>query len=223
MIDRPLIADVASATRSLGADRRGVAFLEFALMLPLFLGFTLTAIEMANYVIANNRTQRLAAMAADLVAQSGTGAVGATEGQVYDLFSAIDLTARPFDLRRYGRVVISGVKGVVNSSGTVQNAFLWQRFDGNYVAGTPVLGCKTTSATATLPNNRQLPLDEVLFHVQVTYNYQPIFSASPFRWVNLPTAFTRTAMFRARNKDFQAPTPDSRFPEKSNCTSANGL
>jgi Flp pilus assembly protein TadG len=213
-----------SAASGLAADRSAVAFVEFALMLPLFLGFTLTAVEFANFVMANNRTQRLAAMAADLVAQSGTGAVGATEGQIYDLFSAIDLTARPFDLRQNGRVVISGVRGTdTNNDGTTENTFVWQRFDGNYVAATPVLGCKTTSSIATLPNNRRLPLDEILFHVQVTYNYQPVFSDVPFRWLNLATAFTRTAMFRARNKDFQSPTPDSRFPAKSNCATANGL
>ena len=65
--------------RRLLADRRGVSILEFALMLPLFLGFVLTGIEFANYVMANNRVQRLAAMSADLVAQSGTGQIGVAE------------------------------------------------------------------------------------------------------------------------------------------------
>ncbi|UYY58922.1 TadE/TadG family type IV pilus assembly protein [Sphingomonas sp. S2-65] len=199
--------------------------LEFGLMLPLFLGFVLTGIEVGNYVLANNRTQRLAAMTADLVAQSGVGAISATEGEIYDLFSAIDLTAQPFDLRNHGRVVISSVRGTdLDGNGAVETRFVWQRFDGGYVAAQPVIGCMKTTPLATLPRTRMLPLNELMFHVQVTYDYQPVFSKVPFRWVNLDTAFTRTAMFRARSTQLDTPTPDpARFPPKSNCVTANGL
>jgi len=214
---------LATLLRRLLRARHGVSILEFGLMLPLFLGFALTGIEFANYVIANNRVQRLAAMSADLVAQSGTGQIGVGEGQIYDLFNALDLTAKPFDLRRFGRVVITGVQGTDNDNdGTIENRIIWQRFDGGYVV-TPTLGCNMTTAFATLPQNRQLIRDEILFHVQVSYKYQPIFSSMPFRWLTLPTSFTRSAMFRARTKDFTTPTPDSRFPPKTNCTTASGL
>lgn len=207
----------------LARDTRAVSMLEFALMLPIFLGFVLTGVEFANYVMANNRVQRLAAMSADLVAQSGTGQVGVAEGQIYDLFSALDLTARPFDLRRFGRVVITGVQGVdTNSDGTIDNKILWQRFEGDFIVP-PMLGCNRNTGVATLPQNRRMIRDEILFHVQVSYKYQPIFSTLPFRWLTLPTSFTRSAMFRARNKDFTTPTPDTRFPPKTNCSSASGL
>lgn len=205
-------------------DRRGLALLEFGLMAPLLIGFILTGFEMGNYALANNRVQRLATMTSDLVAQSGTGAIGATEGQVYDLFNAIDLTAKPFDLRGHGRVVITAVKGTDNNNdGIVENRILWQRFDGNYIAATPKVGCNLIVTEANLPQARMLPLDEILFHVQVTYQYQPIFSLRPMRWMNFDTDFTRTAMFRARSKDFQSPTPDTNFPPKKNCGTPNGL
>ncbi len=204
-------------------DRRAVAMLEFGLMLPLLLGFVLTAIEFANYVMANNRVQRMAAMSADLVAQSGTGDIGIGEGQIYDLFSALDLTARPFDLRNDGRIVITGVRGTdVDNNGTVENRILWQRFDGGYVVA-PRLGCNQTTALATLPPSKQMLLDEILFHVQVTYRYRPIFTDIPFRMLSLPVDFTRVAMYRARSKDFQTPTPDSRFPPKNKCMTQSGL
>ena len=214
---------IRAALRRLVGERRAVAMLEFGLMLPLFLGFVLTAIEFANYVMANNRVQRLAAMSADLVAQSGTGDIGIGEGQIYDLFSALDLTARPFDLRSDGRIVITGVRGTDNdNNGTIENRILWQRFDGGYIAP-PRVGCNKTVALATLPPGKQMLLDEILFHVQVTYRYRPIFSDIPFKMLSLPTDFTRIAMFRARSKDFQTPTPDTRFPAKSNCTTQTGL
>ncbi|WP_066782194.1 TadE/TadG family type IV pilus assembly protein [Sphingomonas sp. CCH5-D11] len=210
--------------RSLIADKSGVAMLEFALFAPLLLAVIMSGFELGNYAMAHNRVQRLAAMTADLVAQSGTGSVGATEGQIYDLFSAIELTAQPFDLADHGRVIITAVKGTDNdNNGDVENRILWQRFDGAYTTAAPTLGCNLTTALATLPNSRMLPLDEILFHVQVTYNYQPLLSSYPMQWLRLEESFTRTAMFRARNKDFQSPTPSSRFPPKKNCNTATGL
>lgn len=204
--------------------RRGVAMLEFGLTLPLFLGFLLAGIEMSNYVMANNRTQRLAAMTADLVAQSGAGSVGATEGQIYDLFAAIDLTAQPFDIRRHGRVVITAVKGTdENDDRQIENRIIWQRFDGDYVSAPPSVGCHEVTPLATLPKKRQLTLDEMMFHVQVSHEYQPVFSIRPFDMLDLPTHFTRHAMFRARSNQFQSPTPDTNFPKKAKCSSSDGL
>ena len=210
--------------RRFSADRRGIAMTEFALLLPIFLGFVMTGIEFAHYVMAHNRVQRLASMSADLVAQSGVGAIGASEAQIYDLFSAMDLTARPFDLRRHGRIVITSVRGTDNDNNNViENRMLWQRFDGQYTSATPLLGCRSTSDIAIMPAARLLPQDEILFHVQVTYDYQPIFSLQPFNWLDLSTALTRTATYRARSTQFQSPSASAGFPPKSNCTTATGL
>jgi hypothetical protein len=208
----------------LRSNKRGVAMLEFALTLPVFLGFVLTGIEVSNYVMANNRTQRLAAMTADLVSQSGVGAISASESHIYDLFSAIDLTAKPFNLRDHGRVVITSVRGSDdNGDKVIENKMLWQRFDGNHVAAAPVVGCRQTVANATLPGTRTLPLNEILFHVQVSYDYQPVFSKVPFNWINLDTTITRTAMFRARSAQFQSPAENSKFPPKYKCGTPGGL
>lgn len=204
-------------------DSRGVSVLEFGLMLPLFLGFVLSGVEFANYTMANNRVQRLAAMTSDLVAQSGTGQIGVGEGQIYDLFSALDLTAKPFQIRDNGRIIITAVEGTDNDGdGQTENRILWQRFDGAFIA-TPKVGCNLDTALAALTNNRKLNLDEVMFHVQVSYQYQPIFSKMPFNWLALPTSLSRYAVFRARNKDFTTPTPDTRFPPKKNCYSPSGI
>ncbi|MBN2973427.1 pilus assembly protein [Roseomonas aeriglobus] len=205
-------------------DRRGVSFLEFGLILPIFLGFTLTAIEFGNFVMATNRVQRLAAMSSDLVAQSGSGEIGVTEAQIYDLFNAFDLSAKPYDLRNFGRIVITGVQGTDNDNNSiVENRILWQRFDGGYATIAPLVGCNQANALATLPNGRTLNLDEVMFHVQISYEYQPLFSMLPFRMASLDPAITRVSMFRARSKDFTSPVPDNRFPPKKNCSSPTGL
>ncbi|WP_298809935.1 TadE/TadG family type IV pilus assembly protein [uncultured Sphingomonas sp.] len=214
----------ARRSAALARDKRGVAFLEFALGLPLFLGMTLTALEFGNFVMATNRVQRMAAMTSDLVAQSGTGEVGISEKQIYDLFNAVDLTAKPYDLRNRGRVIITGVQGTdKDNNGTIDNTILWQRFDGAYVQALPVVGCAQTVAVAALPNKRSLLLDEVLFHVQVSYNYEPLFTVIPFGMLDIQPVITKSVMFRARSKDFTTPNEDSKFPPKKNCTTATGL
>ncbi|WNO55048.1 TadE/TadG family type IV pilus assembly protein [Stakelama saccharophila] len=201
---------------------KGVAMIEFALGLPLLLGLSLSGLEMGNYIIANNRVQRLASMAADLIAQSGQGRIGLNEGQIYDLFNALDVTAKPFNLREHGRIVITAVRGVDKSgSGKTTNEILWQRFDGAFAQAQPVLGCWQDSKTADL--NKVLPKNELLFHVQVTYDYQPLFSSIPFSMLDLPQHFTRTAMYRARKNDLTLPDQQDQFPPKQNCDSADGL
>ena len=104
----------------------------------------------------------------------------------------------------------------------VESRILWQRFDGKYVVS-PEVGCIQSTSLATLPGNRTLALDELLFHVQVTYRYQPVFSSAPFRMFSLPVDFSRHAMFRARSTQFQTPTPDTDFPPKTKCASVTGL
>lgn len=213
-----------SRLRPLRGDARGVAFLEFALVMPVFLGFTLGGIEFGNYVLANVKTQRMAAMASDLVAQSGTGAMGITEAQIYDLFSAIDVSSQPFSLRDHGRVVITAIQGTqATATSPVVNSIIWQRFDGGYTAAAPMLGCHTASQPAVLPRNRALMKDEIVFHVQVTLNYQPILGRNTLSMMDVPTSFTRVAMFRPRSATYTRPQASVGLPPKENCNSANGL
>jgi hypothetical protein len=101
-------------------DRRGVGFVEFALGLPLLLGFTLGGIELANFIIANNSTQRLASMSADMLSQAGMNNVPMTEANIYDLFYSLDVSAQPLDMRNRGRIILSVLKGVAQSDGSVR-------------------------------------------------------------------------------------------------------
>lgn len=227
MTEQSLFARILTGWRRLRRDHSGIAFVEFGLMLPLFVSVSISGMEIANYTLANTKVQRMAVMVADLVAQSGAGEIGVTEQQIYDLFNAVDVSAQPYDLRNRGRVVITAVMGVdpnpADNATVVVNRILWQRFDGDYVAAVPQLGCHTTNNVAVLPNNRQLALNELMFHAQVTYEYEPLFPFNFPQMLSLPTTFTRVAVFRGRSREFQIPTPLDDFPPKQNCTSADGL
>lgn len=205
-------------------DRSGVSLVEFALGLPVLLGFTLGGLEMVHYVIAVNTSQRLATMMADMISQSGVGDISTTEAQIYDMFQAIDVSAKPLNMRDHGRVIFTVVRGERGEDAVDRNVYadgvFAQQFDGGYVAAVPRLGCHKTQAAPTL--NRVLPPNEILVHAQVSYDYQTLLPRSAFSYFNVPTEITRVATFRMRKNQFNI-TNDNRHPPKSNCSSADGL
>lgn len=205
-------------------DSSAVSLVEFALGLPLLLGFMLSGLEMANYILASTVTQRLATMSANLVGQAGVGDIEMSEAQFYDLFDAIDSAARPLDMRKNGRLILSVVQGVKQSDNSVVNQYAdatyGQQFDGNYTAAVPVLGCHTSQPLPQM--SRVLPAGEIMAHAQVTYLYRPLFSRTVFDYFHVPTVITRTADFRMRKNKFQI-TNDGNHPAKNNCSSADGL
>ena len=211
--------------RRLRVEQAAVSLIEFALALPLLIGFLLGGLEMANYILASNTCQRLSTMLADLVAQSGVGGEATTEAQIYDMFNAIDVSAKPYDLRARGRVVMSVIKGVAQADGTVRNEFadttFSQQFDGGYASAAPLLGCRRSGVLPTT-FGRTLSKDEVLAHVQVSYQYKPLFVPTSMSYFMGPDLITRTAVFRMRKNSFSI-SGDAQHPAKSNCTTANGL
>ncbi|SMF73059.1 TadE/TadG family type IV pilus assembly protein [Allosphingosinicella indica] len=212
-------------SRNLRENDAGISFVEFALILPLFIGTMAAGLEMANLLLANMKVQRLATMTADMVAQRGASEKQISEMQLYDVLSALDIAADPLDVRERGRVIVTAVLGEdSNADGTVDvNRIKWQRFDGKYVGAVPILGCHTAVTSATLQHARALILNEAMFHAQVTYRYEPIFDIGAVEFFNVPTTITRTAAFRGRGSIFKPVLSVEGYPPKQNCTSANGL
>lgn len=210
--------------RALRGDRRGVAFVEFALVLPLFIGVTVGGIEIANLMLMNMRVQRLATQMANIIAQRGASQRPLSEDQVYDVLAAMDVAAGPLNLRRDGRVVLSAALGEdTNNDNTADvTRIKWQRFDGGLVSTVPQIGCWSVSTTATLPKLRQLSKGETYFHAQVTMRYRPIF-LNVMGYLNVPDTITRTSAFRGRGSTFRDILSVEGYPPKQNCVSPTGL
>lgn len=215
---------LARFLRRLRKDRRGVTAVEFALSLPLFLGVMISGVEISWLMMANMKVQRLATMTADLVARDGASQTQISEAQIYDILSAMDVAASPLDIRGRGRVIISAVVGedTDNNGSADVNRIKWQRFDGALTSANRIIGCVTSSTVSTTVG-RQLKSAEPLYHVQVTYQYQPIFSATPFDMFQVPTTITRTASYRGRGAIYHEVLTVEGYPAKTNCTSATGL
>lgn len=210
--------------RRLLPDRRGVAFVEFALILPLFIGVTVAGIEIANIMLVNMRIQRLATHMADMIAQRGASQRPLSEDQIYDVLAAMDVAAQPLDIRRNGRVAISAVLGEDTNNDTIADIsrIKWQRFDGALTSAGSTLGCWSTNDRATMRDNRMLTRGEAYFHAQITFRYQPVF-VNVMSYLSVPATVTRSAAFRGRGSTFRDVLAVEGYPPKRNCTSANGL
>lgn len=213
------------AIRRLGHLRReaaGVAFIEFALSLPLFILVSFGTLELANLTMTLMKVQRLANMTADIVAQNGVGGNQLNEMQMYDILEAMNVSAQPLDMAGNGRIIISSVLGVDSNNDGVadRNELSWQRFSGGLTTETPLLGCWKTSNTTTLQSGRQLTPGEVLYHTQVSYRYDPLLIGLLPDTLSVPRTITRTGVYRGRTSSYRTILSTDGYPPKDGCTTA---
>ncbi|WP_347304339.1 TadE/TadG family type IV pilus assembly protein [Croceibacterium sp. TMG7-5b_MA50] len=198
--------------------------MEFALALPLFLALMGAGIELSFVMVTAVKVQRLATMTADLVARDGSSDHRLTEAQVYDIFASMNLSAEPLDVRQNGRVIITAVLGEDGDGDGVAevNRIKWQRFDGGLIPTRSQIGCWSESTVAA-GIGRQLNPAEPLFHAQVSYDYEPVFSSTLVKWLNVPQTITRTATFRGRGASYHPVMAVAGFEPKTDCDSPTGL
>jgi len=111
-VSKRRFALLRQATR-LARDRRGLSTLEFALILPLMLALSLSAIEMVNFVMVRQQVSQLALQVVDNATRIGTQNSIQTEideKQVNDLFTGANLQANTLDLANNGRIILSSVE-----------------------------------------------------------------------------------------------------------------
>lgn len=95
-------------------DRSGVAFMEFALALPILIVLAASGLELANYVIATKRIGEVAALVADNASRMGDQRIikniPIAEAEILDVFVGADLQARGLNLERNGRIILSSLE-----------------------------------------------------------------------------------------------------------------
>jgi hypothetical protein len=196
-----MLADFAARVRRLRADTSGVALLEFALVLPLFLFFSLTGIEITKYVVTKMRVSQMALQIADNAARIGTGsqleAKTITEADINDLLIGAQYQSGLLDLFKNGRVIISSVEP--DPAKPDKFRIRWQRCRGDKithgsswgVAGTGNLDGMGPAGRLAMPTD-----DGVAMFVEVYYEYDPLIktSAAP------STAITEIASMLVRDR-----------------------
>lgn len=115
----------AQILRRIAADHRGVAFIEFALGLPLLLGATLMGLEVAWMALANQKVNQLAAQAADNAARVVNTI---DETNISEIMTAARVNGEKIGFLDHGGVVISSIQ--LNAAKNGQ-WIRWQRCAGS--------------------------------------------------------------------------------------------
>ncbi|QNA83669.1 pilus assembly protein [Sphingomonas sp. So64.6b] len=160
-------------------NRRGVALLEFAFMLPIFLVLSLTGAEMTNYITAKMRISQVALHVADNAARMGNGSLLSaktiSETDIDDLLTGAGLQAGELNLYAQGRVIVSSLE--VDPANTGKYRIRWQRCRGSKTGHASSYGVAgATNLTGMGPTGRQVTTqsDNATMFVEVYYEYIPL-------------------------------------------------
>lgn len=171
-----------TALDRLRSNQRGVALIEFAIGLPVFLTLVVCGLETVNLIMAHQQVSRIATSTADLAARYRAAI---DEGDVKQLFLGAKLSAENIDFQQHGRLILSSV---MRNTGNNGHWVRWQRCEGQLGAVISVIGPEdagktgTGSATsiptvkysAATPGMTLNPGDNTMT-AEATFEYQPLF------------------------------------------------
>jgi Flp pilus assembly protein TadG len=191
-------------------DSRGVSVIEFALMLPLLVFIGFSGLEFVNYILANQKIERIASVTADNVARN---TLAPTEQSFVDTFAAVNKIASPFNVLQNGRIIMTGVIGVpVN--GAIVGKVVWQRCSGSLTGVSSVIGAEAVDPTkwafgpnASLPNNITLLQNQLVVVSEVVYRYEPMINTAQLPFVPGDGTFRQQSIFVSRGQAFPYVTP----------------
>ena len=110
---------------------RGLAAVEFALILPIMVFLLFGIAEISNYILAARKVANVASSAADLIAQDTV----VDDDEMADIMGALDVVLRPFDPEE-AQIRITSV--VADADGDTTVAWSDARNTGAYAEGTPI-------------------------------------------------------------------------------------
>ncbi|MBY0427801.1 MAG: pilus assembly protein [Alphaproteobacteria bacterium] len=144
-------------------DTRGVAAVELALVLPMMLMLFLGVVEISNYVLINERTEKMTHTIADVVSQGET----ITIAELDNILAATSEIMKPFPFSERGMVIITSVYRAVGDTPKVA----WQYQGGGTLKNTQS-SFGGTGFASPLPPGFTLNEKETVIIAEVYYNHQ---------------------------------------------------
>lgn len=175
-----MIANFRRKLKAFANNTSGVALIEFAYILPVFMGFGACAIEVSNLTLARMRVSQIAMTLADNAARvgvnSGLSQKQVFESDVYDIFEGLRLQGGSLNINGRGRIVLSSLQAKVGGGQWIA----WQRCTGSK-SFTPSYGSAGTGRTVTTypgmgpaGGEIQAPANGAVMYVEIAYDYRPL-------------------------------------------------
>src|ERR1044072_8603323 len=174
----------------------GLAFVEFAMSLPVLGTLGVGGVEPANLARAHLRVSNIAMLTADNAARVRDSI---DEANVIELLTGAKMTGDSIRFRQNGRILLSSIEPNTAGSGGASTGqwIRWQRCDGakNVASryGPQGTGQSNASLQAVGPPGNQISASSgtAVMMVEVVYDYQPIVSNAIFgpRTIRYESAF----------------------------------
>ena len=190
------------SVRDLGRDTSGLALLEFAFVLPIFLTLSLTGAELTNYIIVRMRVSQLALQLADNAARIGNGsqlqAKTISETDINDLLTGAKLQGGELDLYGRGRVMITSLEPMTSPNLLKLYKIGWQRCRGTKVYNSPYDNTLLNISNGIGPAAQKVTAPDygATMFIEVTYDYQPLVKTS----LSPSTSITEFASMMVRDR-----------------------
>ncbi len=163
--------------RGLWRDRRGIAAVEFALILPVMFATVAGLAEISNLLRVYQRLDGVAITVADLVGQDNI----VTTAELTEIYNVADRVMSPYSVSNMS-VLISSIQGVNDSSGTLQTTVAWS-------CSRPSGTALTAGAAYPLPANIVTNGNAVVV-VAASYVYRPILGHVFFSQLDISASAT---------------------------------
>lgn len=167
-------------------DARGVAMVEFGLMLPLLLTLFYGVVEITRFILITQKVEKLAHSVADVTSQSQT----VTLVDLDRVMAATSDIMNPYTMGANGRVMVSSI---YRPAGTTTTPTInWQYLGGGTLAATSAIGA--VNAAPTLPTGFTIDERENVISAEVYYRFSPLLSS---QWFGTTTIY-RSAFYKPR-------------------------
>jgi len=175
-----MIARLSSFLNRLRSNRAGVAMIEFAYTVPVFMVLLGSGIELTNFAITHMRVSQVAVSLADNASRAKQAVVSGVprirEADVNEVFAAAELQTNGLDIRERGRLILSSIEANPQGGQWIH----WQRCfgaaDRRSSYGQEGDGASGTSLNGIGPAGRQIAAEPgaAIMFVEVIYDYEPL-------------------------------------------------
>jgi Flp pilus assembly protein TadG len=190
-------------------DNRGVAAVEFAIILPLMLTVYLGTAELTQGLITTRKSTSVASALSDLVAEQAAGAT-LTDAEIADVFAAANAILSPYSTTSL-KMTVSSVEFVTDAKVTTGfDAKIRWTITSNGGTARP---CQIMTSVANNSNPSPTTIPTGIYPVSgsaqataivgdATYTYTSAFGSSVLAWSTTATSLTfkHTSYMRPRNQ-----------------------
>ncbi len=174
---------------------RGVAYLEFAIILPFILALLMGSIEVSRYIIVSQKVEKTSITLSDVISQGKTISTSNLDNMIY----ASSQVMLPYTMAGNGYVIVSSVKQNGAYSAINPAVVDWQYkstgTNGSWVQASKV---GTVGATAALPSGMTLNDKDNVIVTELFYNFTPLFLSNG---VISSAAIYKVSVFKPRLGD----------------------